>query len=151
MKRKILFRALMGAPQGLMICIIITICISYGIEDGIYHAVVPSLADVCGNEINAVAIQAILALIYGAVWGGASVIWEMDKWSILRQTLTHLFIVSIVSLPVAYFLQWMEHSIGGVVGYFVLFFGIYAAIWLVLTLGTKIKLSKINKRLLSNN
>ncbi|MBQ9886985.1 MAG: hypothetical protein IJM37_09040 [Lachnospiraceae bacterium] len=32
-----------------------------------------------------------------------------------------------------------------------LFFGIYAAIWLVLTIGTKIKLSKINKRLLSNN
>lgn len=38
-----------------------------------------------GNEINAVVAQMVASLLYGAVWAGASVIWEMDDWSLLRQ------------------------------------------------------------------
>ena len=64
-------------------------------------------------EINAVVAQMIASLLYGAVWAGASVIWEMDDWSLLRQTVTHLLAGSIATFPVAYLMYWMKHSIAG--------------------------------------
>ena len=64
-------------------------------------------------KINAVVAQMIASLLYGAVWAGASVIWEMDDWSLLRQTVTHLLAGSIATFPVAYLMYWMKHSIAG--------------------------------------
>ena len=71
MKKKILLRCLLGAPLGLAISTIITIFISYAMGDGSYYAVVPELVRDCGSEINAVALQAVCSLLYGAAWAGA--------------------------------------------------------------------------------
>lgn len=35
---------------------------------------------------------------------GGSVIWEIENWSILRQSVTHLIICSVTMFPVAYFM-----------------------------------------------
>ena len=102
MKKRILCRALTGAPIGLAISTAITIFSSLIYGDGNYYPVVPALVEQCGNEINAVVAQMIASLLYGAVWAGASVIWEMDDWSLLRQTVTHLLAGSIATFPVAY-------------------------------------------------
>ena len=76
MKKRILCRALIGAPIGLAISTAITIFSSLIYGDGNYYPVVPALVEQCGNEINAVVAQMIASLLYGAVWAGASVIWE---------------------------------------------------------------------------
>ena len=65
----------------------------------------------CGSELNAVILQIILSLAYGAVWGGASVIWEKDNWSILKETIVHLVICSLATFPIAYFSRWMSYDI----------------------------------------
>ena len=114
MKKRILCRALIGAPIGLAISTAITIFSSLIYGDGNYYPVVPALVEQCGNEINAVVAQMIASLLYGAVWAGASVIWEMDDWSLLRQTVTHLLAGSIATFPVAYLMYWMKHSIAAV-------------------------------------
>ena len=106
MKKRILCRALTGAPIGLAISTAITIFSSFIYGDGNYYPVVPALVEQCGNEINAVVAQMIASLLYGAVWAGASVIWEMDDWSLLRQTVTHLLAGSIATFPVAYLMYW---------------------------------------------
>lgn len=116
-EKRILCRALIGAPIGLAISTAITIFSSLIYGDGNYYPVVPALVEQCGNEINAVVAQMIASLLYGAVWAGASVIWEMDDWSLLRQTVTHLLAGSIATFPVAYLMYWMKHSIAGVVVY----------------------------------
>ena len=72
MKRKVLLRCLIGAPLGLAISVMITIIISIIMNDGVYYAVVPELVHDCGNELNAVLLQTVLSLIYGAAWAGAS-------------------------------------------------------------------------------
>lgn len=145
MKKNLICRTLAGGPLGLVISTCISIGISYAMGDGKFYPVVPALVDIFGNEINAVAVQTIAAIVYGAVWGGASVIWEIEKWGLLRQTVTHLCIVSAVTFPIAYLLQWMEHSFLGVLSYFGIFLGIYAAIWLSLTISIRRKLKKINR------
>ncbi len=150
-KAKIVLSCFFGALLGLTISVVITIAISLILHDGKYYAVPPELISACGNEINAVIIQTILSLLYGAVWGGASWIWSIDHWSILRQTVTHLVICSAATFPVAYFAYWMPHNGRGILIYFGIFFVIYLIIWLSQYSSMKKLIQQINEKLNSNH
>lgn len=151
MKKKIILRSLVGAPVGLAVSTMFTIAVSAVISfytgEGSYYPVVPELIADCGNELNAVVLQAVSALVYGAAWGGASVIWEMEEWSILRQTVVHLIICSVATFPTAWFMRWMRHDAAGIAGYFSIFFLIYLCIWLSQYFTVKKKLRRINERM----
>ena len=99
MKKKVILRCLIGAPIGLSISFMITLIISVIINKGEYYPVVPQLTALCGNELNAVIIQAVCSLIYGAAFGGASAIWEVESWSLLKQTVIHCLVISVSMLP----------------------------------------------------
>jgi ABC-type multidrug transport system permease subunit len=150
-KKELLKRCLRGAPLGLAINMVITIIISVAVGDGTYHAAVPQLIADSGSEINAVIVQAVLALIYGAAWAGASVIWEVEHWSILKQTVVHLIICSAASFPIAYFAGWMPRSGSGILLFFGMFFVIYLIVWLALYSAMKKRVKEINERLQSND
>ena len=113
MKKKVLLRCLLGAPIGIAITTIVTIIISLILKDGSYHPVMPKLVSDYGNELNAVILQAGLSLVYGAAWAGASVIWEAESWSILKQTVIHMIICCAATFPIAYFTRWMPHNATG--------------------------------------
>ena len=126
--KKIVLRCLIGAPIGLAISTIITIVISLLMGGGVYYAVVPELINDFGSEIKAVLVQALCSLLYGAAFGGASVIWETE-WSLSRMTITHFIICSFATFPIAYLMRWMDHDLSGVLKYFGIFVLIYALIW----------------------
>lgn len=147
MKKKLFRRCLLGAPLGLAISTAVTIAISYAAGGGAYYAVVPELSADCGSEINAVLFQAVLSLIYGAAWAGASVIWEIERWSLLKQTLVHLLICSAATFPIAYFARWMPHNAAGIALYFGIFFTIYLVIWLSQYFAVKKRVKQINEKL----
>lgn len=147
MKKKIIVRCLIGAPIGLAISTLITVIISLTVGDGNFYAVVPELIDDCGTEMNAVLLQTILSLIYGAAFAGASVIWENDNWSLLAQTLLHLAISSLATFPTAYFCRWMRHDVIGILSYFGIFFGIYVFIWISLYSSMRRKICQMNEEI----
>lgn len=140
-------RCILGAPLGMVISLVISIIISLCINDGSYYPVVPELADRCGNEINAVIVQYLFSAVYGAMWAGASVIWDKDNWGLTRQTVIHLLITSVTTFPVAYFTGWMEHSVKGVIVYYATFIAIYACIWLFQYLPMKKRIAQMNEKL----
>ena len=147
MKKKVLTRALLGAPLGLAISTVITIINSYAFCGGSYRAVVPELAASCGSELNAVTLQAVCSLLYGAAYAGASAIWECEDWSLAKMTLVHLLVCSLATFPFAYFLYWMKHSLSGVLIYFGIFIAIYALIWLSMYSSMKKKIDAINRKM----
>lgn len=151
MKKKVIVRCLIGAPIGLALSTMITIAISLIVGDGRFYAVVPELIADCGTEINAVLLQSICSLLYGAAWAGASTIWEADHWSILRQTITHLIICSLCTLPIAYFMHWMDHGFFGILSYFGIFFAIYVIIWISQYMAIKKRIRQINSEVQKNN
>lgn len=151
MKKRIMLRCLAGAPMGLALSTMITIVISFTVGDGRFYAVVPELAADCGTEINAVLLQAICSLLYGAAWAGASVIWEIEQWSMLRQTTIHLIVGSLATFPIAYFMRWMDHSILGILAYFGIFLGIYFVIWVSQYYATKRRIQQINDKMRNND
>ena len=147
MKKEILKRCLLGAPLGLAISTIITILISLFVGDGQYYAVVPALISEMGGELNAVILQAVLSMIYGAAWAGASVVWDAEKWSLLKMTLVHLLITSLATFPIAYFARWMPHNAAGVLLYIGIFIAIYAAIWFSQYAAMKKRIAAMNQKL----
>lgn len=124
-------RGALGFPLGICIGYVVTLMISLAVGDGSYHPFVPSLIEGFGSEIAAVLFQTALCGVLGAAFGASSVIWEMEKWSIAKQTAIYFLIVSIVMLPIAYLAHWMDHSIAGFFFYFAIFAGMFLVIWVI--------------------
>lgn len=145
--KKTWVRSLLGAFVGVSISTIIAIVVSWILGDGNYYAVHPQLTQDMGSELAAVMAQTGVSLLYGAVWGGASVIWEREDWGITRQTVTHLVLCSLATFPAAYLMRWMGRDVLGVVSYFAIFLAIYAVVWLSQYLLTKKRIEEMNLRL----
>ena len=138
-------RAVIGAPIGLAISTAITIIISLAVGKGEYFAVVPELTADFGTEINAVLVQALCSMLYGAAFAGASVIWDAD-WSLTRMTIIHLLICSAATFPIAFLMRWMEHTVGGILLYFGIFLLIYLVIWISQYTRIKKSIAALNKK-----
>ncbi len=146
MKKNLIRRCLVGAPIGISISFIIAIIISVIINKGEFYPVDPQFSQLCGGELNAVIIQSVSSMIYGAIMAGASVIWEVDNWSLLKQTVVHCLVISLATLPIAFFMHWMPHNVLGAVVYFAIFFAIYFIIWISLYLSIKRKIQALDKK-----
>lgn len=150
MKKKIIIQCLQGGFIGLSISYLISIVISLLLADGHFHAVAPALIEQCHTEMNAVLRQALGSISCGILWAGLSVIWEIDHWSLLRQTTIHLSIGSIGSFSIAYFMLWIDGHIVSILGFFGIFFMIYFIIWIVIYMITKNHIQQINDQLHKN-
>ena len=104
-----------------------------------------------GNEVTAIIIQTVLSAVLGAGFAGSSIIWEMDEWSLLKQTSIYFGIVSVLMMTVAYVCEWMEHSVKGILIYFGVFFAIFIVIWIVQYLIWKVRVSKIKEGIQKKN
>ena len=148
MKNKILFRSLVGSPIGVTISLIITIIFSLCMGHGEYFPAPPELIDWCGdNEITAAIVQMICSLLVGAVSGGSSVIWEIEKWSLLKQTLIHFAVIAIPFFGIGYVMNWMPHYLYGALGYVGGFILVYLVMWFSIYFSIKVKIKKMNKHL----
>lgn len=147
MKKKIILRSILGFPIGIAIGYLITIFISLVWTEGYYAPCVPELISAMGNEINAVILQALLCGVVGAGFAASSVIWEIENWGIIKQTGIYFTIASIIMLPIAYFLYWMEHSVVGFLSYFGIFVFIFVFIWIVEFVIGKQNVKKMNQNL----
>ena len=122
MKKELFFRVFVGILGGVVISYFITIGISLVIADGNYYPCVPTLVDRFGTQIAAVVVQTILSAVLGAGFALSSFIWQQDNWSLLKQTGIYFLVVTVLMMSIAYFLEWMEHSIFGFIRYFAIFF-----------------------------
>ena len=144
MKKKTIRRGLFGLPIGIAIGFVITLIISACVGDGFFYPVAPELIGTMGNELNAVILQTVLCAVMGAGFAAASVIWELDSWSLAKQSGIYFLIISVIMLPIAYFANWMKHTVVGVLSYAGIFVAIFATVWLVQYFIWKQKIKKMN-------
>lgn len=145
--KKIISRGLLGIPLGITISNILALVISVIAGNGEYYAYVPSLAVSVGGALNAAALQTLLSGVLGAVFGAASLIWEKDSWSLVKQTAVYFLVAAAAMLPIAYITGWMEHSFIGFIIYTAIFAGTFLIVWLIQYLRWKAKICKLNSEL----
>lgn len=147
MKKKIVLRGLMGIPIGITIGYLISIIVSLIWAHGYYSPCPPELIKEMGNTINAVILQTFLSALLGAGFSAGSVVWEMENWSIVKQTGIYFLIISVIMLPIAYFARWMEHTFTGFLGYFGIFILIFVILWIILFIIGRYNVKKMNDNL----
>lgn len=147
MKKKIITRSLLGFPIGIALEYLISIVGSLAWANGYYSPCTPELISAMGSEINAVILQTLLSGIIGAGFAASSVIWEIDTWSIVKQTGIYFSILSVLMLPIAYFAYWMEHSIVGFLIYFGIFVLLFGILWITMFVIGKNNVRKMNEKL----
>lgn len=147
MKKNLIYRSLLGAPIGVVISLIITIIFSLATGHGEYFPAPHELIDLCGNATTAVIVQLLCSLVVGAIGGGSSVIWDIEKWSLTKQTVIHFICLVVPFFPISYLLNWMPHHIYGALGYIAAFIGAYIVMWLSIYLSIRTKIKKMNKHL----
>jgi hypothetical protein len=145
--KKALLRGLLGAPLGVFIGYTITILISMYLKDGGYSPVVPQLMETMGNEINAIVLQYLLSALLGFASAFGSAVFEIEEWSITKQTMIHFLLLSVSMFPVAYFTYWMRHTLWGILSYVGIFIALYAVIWAIQIYFWKKRIEGINRKL----
>ncbi len=151
MKKKLLSRGLMGVPLGIALGFGITLVISIYVGDGCFYPVTPELIDTTGNELRAVVVQTVLCGIMGSGFAMASLIWEMDSWSLAKQSGIYFAIACAIMFPIAYGANWMKHSIGGVLSYVCIFIGIFVFAWITQYLAWRRRIKKIDDSVKKSN
>ena len=151
MKKRLILQGLLGFPLGIAIGFVITILISICVGDGSFYPVTPELMETMGNELNAVILQTVLCGVMGSGFAMASVIWEMDSWSLARQSGIYFSVACIIMLPIAYVTNWMKHSVGGILAYIGVFVVIFLTVWLIQYYAWKRKIKKMNDCIRKSN
>jgi hypothetical protein len=146
-RKKVILRGLLGFPLGISIGFVITIIISLILDTGEYLPIVPSFATRFSNELTAVILQTVLCGVIGTAFCAASVIWQLENWSIAKQTGLYFLITSVVLFPIAYFTEWMAHSVAGFLIYFGFFALQFALIWVIQYLIWKYHVKRMNERM----
>ena len=145
--KKVILRAVLGLPVGIAIGHVITVLISLMNGEGSYLACAPQFVELIGDEAIAVAVQTLLCGIMGMAFAGASLVWESEKLSIVAQTGICFGIYAAVLLPIAYFANWMEHSVVGVLSYIAIFVGVFVITWITQYFAWRVRIKEINASL----
>lgn len=147
MKKKLILRAAVGFPVGVSIGCAITITTSLQWGNGYYIPCVPALVSMMGSEIRAVILQTFFCGLIGAGFAGSSIVWDMEDWSLIKQTGIYFCVNALIMMPIAYFMYWMEHSVAGFISYMAIFIIIFIAIWIALYSIEKHNVRKMNESL----
>lgn len=144
MKKRLIFRGLMGIPIGITISSVFTIVFSLIWANGGYAPCPPGLTQAVGSEIGAVVVQVVLSGIVGAGFAAASVIWEIEDWSMARQTGTCFAVYGVIMFPIAYLARWMEPTAAGILSYVGIFIVLFVVIWLIFYFILRGKVKELN-------
>ena len=146
-KKAIIKRAVLGFIYGVFIGQTILIIESLFVHDGNFYSTTQSLVDLAGTKLGAVIIQYFITGIIGLTFAATTVIFEMDNWSLLRQTITHFIITSIVMYIAGFLCGWFPHTVGSTLIWFGVFVVVYIIFWVCFSLYYKNKVKKMNEAL----
>lgn len=86
-----------------------------------------------GNQLTVpstfVRVQYLASLFIGFYCAAISVVFDVEEWSLLKQTITHM-ILMIPYLPFAHYVGWMPDNFVGRIIFIGLFIIFYMILWL---------------------
>ena len=117
-KKAVLKRAILGFIYGVFIGQTILILESLFKHDGNFYFVSQSLFELAGTKLGGVIIQYLLTGLIGTTFAASTVLFELDEWSLLRQTVTHFIITSIVMYLAGFLCGWFPHTVRSTIIWF---------------------------------
>ena len=147
MLKEIIKRGLLGFMIGVFVGETILILESINAADGNFYAVSAYLTSNAGSELGAVIVQYLITGILGLTFSAGSIIFEIDRWSLLLQTVVHFAVTSVIMYISGFFCGWFPHTVSSTVIWFVMFIIIYVIFWVSFYNYFKKKTREINEQL----
>lgn len=141
--KKALLRGLLGAPLGVFISATIGVILSLTYQ----QLLVTPPVDAMTTPLRAFIVQYIVSMIIGFVFAFGSAIFEVDSWSLAKQTTLHFLLTSIVFLPCSIMARWVKFDTLSIMIYFIIFISIYVGVWIPQYYSLKKGIAKLNKKL----
>lgn len=91
--------------------------------------------------------QFLISAILGFFMAAESVIFSIETWSTLKQTIVHFIVMSIVFFPISIVGKWMPENVVGKIVYVIIFVLIYVVIWVSYRIYWNKKIRELNHEL----
>ena len=147
MLKEIIKRGRLGFMIGVFIGETILILESINAADGSFHAVSAYLTSQTGSELAAVIVQYLITGILGLTFAAGSIIFELDSWSLLLQTIVHFAVTSVIMYLSGFFCGWFPHTVSSTLIWFAMFIIIYIIFWVSFYNYYKKRTREINEQL----
>jgi len=142
--KKALLRGILGIPIGVFIMSFVGLLISLTL--GKLSLVSPTFLGRPSN-LTAYTIQFVLSCAIGFAFAFSSTFFQVEKWSITKQTFLHFITISIVYFPTSIYLGWVELKSVSIIIFASIFILMYVMIWVIQYSALKKKIQKLNKKL----
>lgn len=144
MKKQFWMRILLGMPLGVMIGVFISLGISTAAGTGDFLYTGPWLVTQTGSEVGAAAVQTLWLMVIGAVFGGASLIWKKENWSLGLRTAVFFVLGAGTQVLAGVCCGWIRLTMQDVVLDILTFSGIFSVIWALEYIWMRHRLAGIN-------
>lgn len=151
MRKQILLRALCSFCVTGTVNTIIMLVMAYAMPSYQHTPFMPDFLACFPSESVAFGVETLLISMIGAAFGGCSVIYDMEKWSFLKQGLIHFIITTAVWFPITMFI-WnaIKYPTAGF-GIMGSYSFVYATTWIMSGIKNKKQIEEINRQLQEKN
>ncbi|GAA0703606.1 hypothetical protein GCM10008904_10690 [Paraclostridium ghonii] len=139
--KKYFKRGILGFCLGITLSVVISLLGSLAVGDSTFHYVSNKLLLYTNNELVAASIQVVLYGIAGLILSISMLCFEAEKWSLLKQVIIHLSIMTVLMLII-----FLLTSLS-ILTYIIILIFLYFMIWNIQYLIYKYKVQEINKAL----
>ncbi len=147
MRKKVFGYTLFGSSMGLTLSVMMTLIASLLRGDGQWHFTSANLIIRFGSEVNAVAAECAGAMLLGAIWANATMIFSDTDWSLLKQSAIHCLVCTVPSMAIAVWLKWFPLNWDGVMQCVRLFGVIYMLNWVLQYMSFRKRIKQLNAKL----
>ncbi|WP_442602821.1 DUF3021 domain-containing protein [Paenibacillus sp. KN14-4R] len=141
--KNVMSRVVGGFVIGVIIGQIVQILISLRFGQGNYMPVIDHFRSFFVSEMTAVIVQILLTGIIGITFATSSLIFDIVKWSLLKQYLVHFCITALIWVPIV-MLLWMPKTSISTLIFFINFLGTYVITWVIQYMISKNDIKQIN-------
>ncbi|SFI39997.1 MULTISPECIES: DUF3021 domain-containing protein [unclassified Bacillus (in: firmicutes)] len=141
--KNLINRVFGGFVIGVIIGQVVQILISLKLGHGEYISVVDHFRSFFVSEMTAVIVQIMLTGIIGVTFATSSLVFEIAKWSLLKQYIVHFCITALVWVPIVTLL-WMPKTFTSTMIFFISFLGTYVVTWVIQYMISKNDIKRIN-------
>lgn len=139
--KNLLSRVVSGFVIGVIIGQIVQILIS--LKLGEYMPVVAPFRTFFRSEMSAVIVQILLTGFIGVTFATSSLVFDIVKWSLLKQYIVHFCITALVWVPIVTLL-WTPKTFMSTLIFFISFLGTYVITWAIQYVISKNDIKQIN-------
>jgi len=147
MIKKVLQRAVFSFMAGITCSLIISIVLMTIMNRPDFHMMVPEFEARFSSPYLAFSVKLILLGVISAGFGGSSVIYDIERWSFLKQGIIHFLITVMIWFPISIFCWLTTKYRSAAVSTLLSFLFTYVLTWFIRYVQCKNTLNKINSRI----